>query len=172
MLMCAIITGSRVRKAIFMIVEKKNLKTGIRRKIFGCFFAIVMILLSLFGTLPGTGVDVYAEPEEGASKSSGASCQDSLGSLGWLVCPMTGKISEAVDFLYPAKSIGLACPDIVVSKKLIANNDICVTKIGKNSNTNCFNFCENVLVSFIKSPFYVKKKTLTIIQFNQKIEKE
>ncbi len=83
-----------------MIVEKKNLKTGIRRKIFGCFFAIVMILLSLFGTLPGTGVDVYAEPEEGASKSSGASCQDSLGSLGWLVCPMTGKISEAVDFLY------------------------------------------------------------------------
>ena len=30
----------------------------------------------------------------------------------------------------PAKSVGLACPDIVVSK-LIANNDICVTKIGK-----------------------------------------
>ena len=83
-----------------MIVEKKNLKTGMRRKIFGCFFAIVMILLSLFGTLPGTGVDVYAEPEEGASESSGASCQDSLGSLGWLVCPTTGKISEAVDFLY------------------------------------------------------------------------
>lgn len=27
-------------------------------------------------------------------------CDDSLGSLGWLVCPTTGKISEAVDWLY------------------------------------------------------------------------
>lgn len=72
----------------------------------------------------------------------------------------------------PAKSVGLACPDIVVSKKLIANNDICVTKIGKNSNTNCFNFCENEVVSFIKSPFHIKKQTLTIIQFNQRLEKK
>ncbi|MBQ3445240.1 MFS transporter [Candidatus Saccharibacteria bacterium] len=28
------------------------------------------------------------------------SCQESLGALGWLVCPATGKVSEAVDFLY------------------------------------------------------------------------
>ncbi len=27
-------------------------------------------------------------------------CKSSLGALGWLVCPMTGKIAEAVDFLY------------------------------------------------------------------------
>ncbi|MBQ3293241.1 hypothetical protein IJG93_03010 [Candidatus Saccharibacteria bacterium] len=83
-----------------MMIRRKDLKTGIRWKFFGCFFAVFLMLSSLFGTLPGTGVDVYAEPEEGTSESSGVSCQDSLGSLGWLVCPTTGKISEAVDFLY------------------------------------------------------------------------
>ncbi|MBR3252699.1 hypothetical protein IKF84_01335 [Candidatus Saccharibacteria bacterium] len=83
-----------------MMIERKDLKTGIRRRIFGCFFAVILMLASLFGTLPGTGADVYAEPEEGSSETSGATCQDSLGSLGWLVCPTTGKISEAVDFLY------------------------------------------------------------------------
>ena len=31
---------------------------------------------------------------------SGDSCKDSLGALGWVVCPATGKISEAVDWLY------------------------------------------------------------------------
>ena len=31
------------------------------------------------------------------TKASGASCQNSLGAIGWLVCPTTGKISEAVD---------------------------------------------------------------------------
>ncbi len=36
----------------------------------------------------------------GSSSNSGSSCDNSLGSLGWLVCPATGKISEAVDWLY------------------------------------------------------------------------
>ncbi len=45
-------------------------------------------------------------------------------------------------------------------------------KSEKNSNTNCFNFCENEVVSFIKSPFRIKKQTLTIIQFNQRLEKK
>ena len=27
-------------------------------------------------------------------------CKDSLGEIGWLVCPTTGKIAEAVDWLY------------------------------------------------------------------------
>ena len=31
---------------------------------------------------------------------SGDSCKESLGALGWVVCPATGKISEAVDWLY------------------------------------------------------------------------
>ena len=34
------------------------------------------------------------------SNSSGDNCKNSLGALGWLVCPTTGKISEAVDWLY------------------------------------------------------------------------
>ena len=34
------------------------------------------------------------------TQESGKSCQDSLGAIGWLVCPTTGKISEAVDWLY------------------------------------------------------------------------
>ncbi len=29
-----------------------------------------------------------------------ASCKETLGAIGWFVCPTTGKISEAVDFLY------------------------------------------------------------------------
>ncbi|MBR3322182.1 hypothetical protein IKG05_00875 [Candidatus Saccharibacteria bacterium] len=32
--------------------------------------------------------------------STGDGCQDSLGSIGWLVCPVTGAISQGVDFLY------------------------------------------------------------------------
>ena len=37
----------------------------------------------------------------GSSKSSaGDNCKSSLGALGWLVCPTTGKIAEAVDWLY------------------------------------------------------------------------
>ena len=31
---------------------------------------------------------------------TGDRCQDDLGSIGWLVCPTTGKIAEAVDWLY------------------------------------------------------------------------
>ncbi len=35
-----------------------------------------------------------------ASKLTDEGCQESLGSVGWLVCPATGKIAEAVDWLY------------------------------------------------------------------------
>lgn len=55
--------------------------------------------MSLFTGGVGIGVqNAYAEPEE--TPVAGATCEDSLDSLGWLVCPTTGKISEAVDFLY------------------------------------------------------------------------
>lgn len=69
----------------------------IRSKIIGGFFAIVLMLSSLFGITPGLTENAYAEPAETVSTTT---CEDSLGSLGWLVCPSTGKISEAVDFLY------------------------------------------------------------------------
>ena len=34
------------------------------------------------------------------NKSKGDTCKDSLGALGWLVCPATGAIAKGVDFLY------------------------------------------------------------------------
>ena len=96
--MCAIIIDKPNWKAIFMMIRIRNLKNGIRNKVFGCLFALVIMLSSLFGMIPGISKNVYAEPEE--KPAVGATCEDSLGSLGWLVCPSTGKISEAVDFLY------------------------------------------------------------------------
>ena len=69
----------------------------IRSKIFGGFFAIVLMLSSLFGLTPGLTENAYAEP---TGSTTSTTCEDSLGSLGWLVCPGTGKVSEAVDFLY------------------------------------------------------------------------
>ncbi|MDO4747286.1 MAG: hypothetical protein Q4A70_03035, partial [Candidatus Saccharibacteria bacterium] len=40
-------------------------------------------------------------PNDGDNLGSGSDdCQDSLGAVSWLVCPSTGKIAEAVDWLY------------------------------------------------------------------------
>lgn len=82
------------------MIRRNYLRKGVKKKFLGCLFGFLMLIFSLFGGVPGiTGVNnAYAEPEAGVS--AGASCETSLGSLGWLVCPTTGKISEAVDFLY------------------------------------------------------------------------
>ena len=86
-----------------------------KMKIFGGFLVVFLMLSNLFGVFPALTENVQALPTEqdtttevetktddntGENKTSSASCEDSLGSLGWLVCPSTGKISEAVDFLY------------------------------------------------------------------------
>ena len=34
------------------------------------------------------------------TSEGGRSCKESLGAIGWVVCPTTGKIAEAIDFLY------------------------------------------------------------------------
>ena len=86
--MCAIIKLS-LMEGVFVM--------RIRNKIIGGFFAIILMLSSLFGITPGLTENAYAEP---AGSTTSTTCEDSLGSLGWLVCPSTGKISEAVDFLY------------------------------------------------------------------------
>ena len=82
------------------MIVKKWTKNRLVRAFFGCFFAI----LGMFGLISLTPANVHAEPVDETTSSTeveaGASCEDSLGSLGWLVCPTTGKISEAVDWLY------------------------------------------------------------------------
>ncbi len=74
-------------------------KNWLKKRFLGCVFAFLMLVMSLFGGVPGLigANNAYAEPNY---ETSTATCKDSLGSLGWLVCPSTGKISEAVDFLY------------------------------------------------------------------------
>lgn len=81
------------------MIKRKYQRKGIRKWFLGCLFACLVLFSSLFGAVPSiTGADnAYAAPK---ADSSAVTCKDSLGSLGWLVCPSTGKISEAVDFLY------------------------------------------------------------------------
>lgn len=102
--------------------EKKRSKMRLSRAVFGFFFAFI----SLFGLLGNVLIPtetVYADPvensttatEEGENSnnesntqqntevqtiSTGDGCQASLGAIGWLVCPTTGAIAGAVDFLY------------------------------------------------------------------------
>lgn len=99
------------------MIMKKELKKWLRKIVFGCF----LIMMTLGGVISNTLINqsaVYAVPEsqetaaettdetaketgqEEQSDNSGSTCQDSMGAVGWLVCPTTGKISEAVDVLY------------------------------------------------------------------------
>ncbi len=43
--------------------------------------------------------EAAGDGEQEEKKSTG-DCKDSLGAIGWLVCPVTGKLAEAVDWLY------------------------------------------------------------------------
>ena len=96
-----------------MIVRKWT-KNRLGNAIFGCLFAIIGMFSAL---MMGPSENVYAEPSTGTTTTSTAttatksettqieqqtsvSCEDSLGALGWLVCPTTGKIAEATDWLY------------------------------------------------------------------------
>lgn len=80
------------------MIAKKLLKNRIKKAIFGCFFGILGLILPLFAN----SAAVYAAPDDGGNETTAETltCDDHLGSLGWLVCPTTGKISEAVDWLY------------------------------------------------------------------------
>ena len=98
---------------------KKQLKNWMKRALLGSFF----IFISIFGLLSVATINsqpVYAVPEETTTVdedqetkpaeeekeeetkqgNGDESCRNSLGALGWLVCPTTGKLSEAVDWLY------------------------------------------------------------------------
>ena len=58
--------------------------------------------LSTMATTPLTTMATASnnDSNDNSETKKGASCEDSLGALGWLVCPTTGKVSEAVDWLY------------------------------------------------------------------------
>ncbi|MDO4526695.1 MAG: hypothetical protein Q4B87_01235 [Candidatus Saccharibacteria bacterium] len=86
------------------MIKFTHLKKMMKNRFLGVVFALILTITGLFGGALVNTKSVYAEPVEGENTSvadtAGASCEDSLGSLGWLVCPATGKISEAVDWLY------------------------------------------------------------------------
>ena len=108
------------------MISIKSSKSRLVKAIFGCFFGILGLISPLFASnmvfadeiQEPTYVDVSGIREEkekdekevenkenveentDGKEKKGKTCNNSLGSLGWLVCPATGKISEAVDWLY------------------------------------------------------------------------
>ena len=110
------------------MISIKPSKSRLVNAIFGCFFAILGLILPFFASTANVYADeddvtrptvVTTENNTDENKDENAStdstdntsttekekkttqtCDNSLGSLGWLVCPATGKISEAVDWLY------------------------------------------------------------------------
>lgn len=90
------------------MMGKNSVKSKMRKAIFSLFFA-VMGVFGLFSGAIVSDTPVFADPVEQTTTntenttttvSTNNSCQDSLGAIGWLVCPTTGKIAEAVDWLY------------------------------------------------------------------------
>ena len=108
---CAIIVVRLEREANFTMVGKQKLKMRLGRVIFGFFFAMIAVFGLLGNALTSQEV-AYADPVETTTTTessgegttnnglTGDGCQASLGAIGWLVCPTTGKIAEAVDWLY------------------------------------------------------------------------
>ncbi|MBR3180014.1 hypothetical protein IKF57_00570 [Candidatus Saccharibacteria bacterium] len=79
----------------------KTSKFDFKKAIIGWFFAILgVITLNSFTTAPVFADEQPAESNTTSVVASGDNCQKSLAPLGWLVCPTTGKISEATDWLY------------------------------------------------------------------------
>ena len=110
----------------YFMIMKRCTKNRLFKAIFGCLFGIIglfslsapvdMAYAEPVNETNTTVVTDTTEPNvvenndnpdetttetETQEKPTGeASCKDSLGALGWLVCPTTGKIAEAVDWLY------------------------------------------------------------------------
>ena len=118
--MRAIINTRLEREAGLSMITKKRSKRDFFRAIFGGFLVMMGMLTGVLGTVL-TPDSVYADPEtsetespaeenngENGNTGSGTglngisedACKTSLGEIGWLVCPTTGKIAEAVDWLY------------------------------------------------------------------------
>lgn len=104
------------------MISIKPSKNRLVKAIFGCFFGILGLILPFFANAANVYADEpdVTEPtvivteeksdeteqetetkkQELVELKAERTCDSSLGSLGWLVCPTTGKISEATDWLY------------------------------------------------------------------------
>ena len=112
------------------MVTKKRLIEKLKKAVIGCLFVILsifgitstftMISEPVYAEEPAVEQIETSEPSEltevvhtddsattthiddsaDDSSKEKKSCKDSLGAIGWLVCPTTGKIAEAVDWLY------------------------------------------------------------------------
>lgn len=119
--------GRRILLIVKFMTAKRFSKNRLVGAIFGVIFGVIGVMggMNLVPTAyaepvnSGEGVIESVErtteenttenPEEEIdvtnelvkeTRMSGMSCQSSLGAIGWLVCPTTGKIAEAVDWLY------------------------------------------------------------------------
>ena len=116
--MRAIIKPRLEREAGSSMTTKKRSKRDLLKAVFGGFLVVVGILGGILGTVL-TPETVYADPETSTTENVDSNdnntgdnvstklngmdentCKASLGEIGWLVCPVTGKIAEAVDWLY------------------------------------------------------------------------
>ena len=101
------------------MIMKRFAKFRLRNAVFGCLFGMIAILGGV-GSMLSTS-PVYAVPEEetvaaettadeveeinadleaAATEAGASSCTESMAGIGWIVCPSTGVIAKAVDFLY------------------------------------------------------------------------
>ena len=140
-------------RSVFMM-GKKRLKMRIIKTIFGCFFAVMGLLGGLIGTGLSQPVyadeeqtvttEVQADEHDATeaeeteerrqvteeelnklNKQAKKDCKKSLGEIGWLVCPATGKIAEAVDWLYDK------IEDLLVINPISTSDDSPVYQIWK-----------------------------------------
>ena len=84
--------------------------------------------------------DVSTETQDAETEEqSGDGCKDSLGALGWLVCPATGAIAKAVDWLYEK------IEDFLVVKPIAAEDGTPVYEIWKY----CLGFANIAFIIFL-----------------------
>lgn len=121
--MRAIIVIRLEKGGVFPMIKKKELKTRFLKAVFGCF----LVMMGIFGAVANLAAEsAYAEPvnnsettevEEAESTNNGSEanensgeeeesqdgadgCRASMKPIGWIVCPITEKTADAVDWLY------------------------------------------------------------------------
>ena len=145
----------------FVMKDKKSSKFGRLRAFVASFLVLIGLVFGIGGAI---ATDAYAvnegetttqneqniteesnnKAEETTATATTADCKDSLGSIGWLVCPTTGKIAEAVDFLYDK------IEDILVIQPISAEDGTPVYEIWKY----CLNITNIIFIIFLLVVIY------------------